>query len=186
MLFDWPTRMEKRKNLPLEMQEWYDSDAPGKVATALIQDLQLNPQQKGPLIGIVGDTTLGLVVLDSLPDYIHSQVGVPLPLAQVIAEHLVVLLTQAQVLPPPQKAAPLPQREMPLPQPDVSPTAPPVPPAWQQTRPTVPDAPQPPAAAPANLPVQTPPVIPQYQKPLTSVPPYRNANLYQKPPETPQ
>ena len=66
----------------------------------------------------------------------------------------------------------------------LAPQVPPPPPPPPQA----PLPPQTPPTPPAHMPAQdqpapTPPAIPQYQKPLTSVPQYRNADLYKKPPQ---
>ena|SRR3989338_4463714 len=73
---------------------------------------------------------------------------------------------------------PAPPQEAPQPPPvPVSAYAPP-----PQT--PAPQAPPPPAYVPVpDQPVPAPPAISQYQKPLTSVPQYRNADLYKKPPQ---
>ncbi|MBI4086880.1 hypothetical protein HY416_02775 [Candidatus Kaiserbacteria bacterium] len=81
-----------------------------------------------------------------------------------------------------QPPRPVPQQAPPSAQPILAPIPRPAapPPAWThvQTRPQPPQS-----APPTNLPTQAPatPPIPSYQKPLTQVPEYRNANLYQKP-----
>jgi hypothetical protein len=237
--------MAKRKTLSPGMQKWYDSDAPGLVADALLRDLHMVPENKGPLINIVGDTALGLIPVADLPNQIPDYLPMPPSLARALAEHLVMLLTQARVLtptaptvsvprpvpPPPPVPAPMPvppappthepptipqaawpggrrwqrmqdQRSSndpsaarpiapqrpaaPAPQPQPpSPMPPSAPPSWQHVRTDAPQAPmqappQPQAPAPQTPPSQIPPVVPSYQKPLTQVPQYRNANLYQK------
>lgn len=216
-MFDWPTKMAKRKTLSQEMQEWYDSDAPGLVADALIRDLHMNPENKTPLINIVGDTALGLIPVADLPNQIQNYIAMPPPLAHVLAEHLVMLLMQAKVLETPAVVAPVPmtapvpaavipqippvhyQHPAQVPAPIPQQPVPQPPPTWQHIQPpiqqssVVPNQPlvpppqfiPPPQVPPraSTLPAPPPPSIPQYQKPLTSIPPYRNANLYQKPDE---
>lgn len=85
--------------------------------------------------------------------------------------------------PPTPVPAPIPQPAAPQ-APAPTPQQPAMSPAWKHTRPAAPSAPplatSTPAATPAHLPPEAPPAISQYQKPLTSVPQYRNANLYQK------
>ena len=72
---------------------------------------------------------------------------------------------------------PAPAPQAPAPQVPPSPPQPLQAPLPPQTPPT------PPAYVPAqDQPAPTPPAIPQYQKPLTSVPQYRNADLYKKTP----
>lgn len=195
------------------MQEWYDSDAPGIVADVLIHDLHMNPENKTALINIVGDTTLGLIPVADLTNQILNYIAMPLPLARVLAEHLVMLLTQAKVLGAPVSTpaptpAPIPQpppvhyqqptpTSIPIPvSPPPQPVAPPTAPAqttWQHVQgehgETVRVTQQanvlpPQATPPPQTPPQTPPPIPQYQKPLTAAAPqYRNADLYKKPPQ---
>ena len=191
-MFDWQTRMKRRKELPQKMQEWYDSDAPGETADTLIKDMQLNPEKKTSLIRIVGDTVLGLIPVDGLPEHIQKEMGVPLSLAQVLAEHLVALLVKENVTLRPQVpvSAPTPvpvprttppvTREAPLTAPtESSPTDN----SWTHTKEesTVAQKQSPEQDSPADAPLPSP--VPHYQKPLTTVPQYRNANLYLKPGE---
>lgn len=203
-MFDWNIRAEKRSTLSPEMQEWYDSEAPGEVADTLIHELHMKPENKVLLINIVGDTVLGLVPLDTLPDYIHTKIGMPLSLAQLVAEHFVVLLSQAKVSIPTSVTTPTPlvvprpsqnqqptQTAAPVPiVPPLQPIAPPTQNTWQHThaenpqeRTYVPATPFPTTPPPQAPNPHTSPTIPQYQKPLTSVPQYRNADLYKKPPQ---
>ncbi len=225
-MFDWNARMEYYKRLPSKIQEWYDSDAAGNVADTLVHDLHMKPENKVPLINIVGDTVLGLLSPADLPNQILNYIPMPLPLARVLAEHLLMLLAQAQVsassvpatAPAPQAPSspaqnprpapvtpsallPLPQRPAqtgapisyrePVPA-TANPPAPlvreipPRPRPWQHTYPANSGGGTQAPATPLARPATVPPLIPQYQRPLTDVPQYRNANLYQKPGGTPE
>ncbi len=140
------------------------------VAETLVRDLHLDPERIVPLINIVGDTVLGLVAVNALPAHIQTQIGAPLPLAQLIAEHLLVLLAQAHALPvtPPPALAPTITPKLVTPATWTHVTVPPV---------VAPLSPQTQPAAPS---------IPQYQKPLITVPQYHNAHLYEPPQNTDQ
>jgi len=159
-------REERYQKAPPAVQRLYDSEESGKHLFALFQRYQL-PEEKYKAYGItVGNVILGFYPFWQLSELLQKDLGIPAEQATGIATDLQPFLAPIAgetVLV--RKSAPLPQREMPPPQPDMPPTAPLAPPAWPQARPAA---------------------IPQYQKPLTSVPQYRNANLYQKPPQPPK
>lgn len=191
-------REERFEKAPLAVQHLYDSEESGECMYAVFQKHGL-PEEKYKPYGItIGNVILGFYPLWQLPELLAEAMEISRQQATEIAVDLQPFfapmhhrpVSQPPAVPVPQQAVPPAQNtwqhvrenmgetNLPEARPFVSPPVPPPDSPRQAPPAQVP----PPQTAPATPPA-IPPSFPQYQKPLTGVPQYRNADLYKKPPQ---